>query len=591
MRYPTLPVQDTTMQMVDVFKGYNHNLRIGDGEFYDMQNLSSDQYPILTPRRARGVYVPPVEGAPATASALIGKEKLCYVNGERFYIDGEQVEGLTLDKELCPKQLVSMGAYVVIFPDKKYVNTVKPEDNGLLEATAFFSGVATFAMCKLTGENYAVPDENIKDTAPEGPEDKDMWIDTSVTPNALKQYSAASKMWVQIATTCIKISATGIGTGFSKGDGVEISGLKDSADADIAAIDGAFVLQDCGEDFIVITGILKKAGEVEVENLTVERKLPVMDFVIESGNRLWGCRYGPDAKGEFVNQIYASKLGDFKNWTCYQGISTDSYYANLGTEGVFTGAISHLGYPIFFKESCMHKVYGNYPSNYQVQTTDCRGVQAGCEKSLAIVNEVLFYKARSGVCVYDGSLPSEVSYVFDNEQYGGAVGGAQGNKYYISMKAADGKYHLFVYDIAKSMWHKEDNLQVDQFCSCGGELYAINSADGKIITMLGSGVKDTGQVSWMAETGVIGADVMGKKYLSRLNIQLILEIGARAHIFVQYDSMGEFEFVCSLAGTSLRSFSVPIRPKRCDHLRLRIEGKGEAKIFYICKTFEQGSDI
>jgi hypothetical protein len=43
-------------------------------------------------------------------------------------------------------------------------------------------------------------------------------------------------------------------------------------------------------------------------------------------------------------------------------------------------------------------------------------------------------------------------------------------------------------------------------------------------------------------------------------------------------------------GTSLKTFSVPIKPKRCDHLRLRIDGEGNAKIFSITKTIEQGSD-
>ena len=40
----------TSREMTEVFKGYNHNLRIGDGEFYDMKNLSSNNYPILSQR-------------------------------------------------------------------------------------------------------------------------------------------------------------------------------------------------------------------------------------------------------------------------------------------------------------------------------------------------------------------------------------------------------------------------------------------------------------------------------------------------------------------------------------------------------------
>ena len=46
------------------------------------------------------------------------------------------------------------------------------------------------------------------------------------------------------------------------------------------------------------------------------------------------------------------------------GLSTDSYYGNLGTDGKFTGAITHMGYPLFFKENCLHKVYGDYPAQF-----------------------------------------------------------------------------------------------------------------------------------------------------------------------------------------------------------------------------------
>ena len=36
MEYPTLYVKQKSRQMSDAFLGYNHNLRIGEGEFYDM---------------------------------------------------------------------------------------------------------------------------------------------------------------------------------------------------------------------------------------------------------------------------------------------------------------------------------------------------------------------------------------------------------------------------------------------------------------------------------------------------------------------------------------------------------------------------
>lgn len=237
----------------------------------------------------------------------------------------------------------------------------------------------------------------------------------------------------------------------------------------------------------------------------------------------------------------------------------------------------------------MHKVYGNYPANFQIQTTDCRGVQKGCHGSLAIVNETLYYKSRSSVCAYDGSLPVEISSALGDEAYSDAVAGAIGNKYYISMKDTKDAYHLFVYDTMKGMWHREDETQASCFCNCDGELYYVDT--GRIKTVNGTGLVDTAPVQWMAETGIIGTDSPDKKYISRIVMRLSLELGTRLHLQVQYDSSGAWEQMFSMAGTTLKTFSIPVRPKRCDHLRLRFIGEGAAKIFSITKTIEQGSDV
>ena len=358
-------------------------------------------------------------------------------------------------------------------------------------------------------------------------------------------------------------------------------------------LNNTMVIWECGTDHIVVVGILDAVTVQEAAQgpVTVARSMPNVDFVIESENRLWGCRYGVAANGQVVNELYACKLGDFKNWNCFMGLSTDSYVASLGSDGQFTGAITHLGYPLFFKEGCVHKVYGNFPANFQIQTTALRGVQRGCERSLAIVNEVLYYKARHAVCAYDGSLPVEVSGALGNERYSAAVAGAHGNKYYISMADDAGAYHLFVLDTAKGMWHKEDDLRADAFCSCREELYCIDHDSGNIITMLGSGKQDTGKVEWMVQTGIIGTAMPDMKRISRLLVRMSLEIGTRVRLFAQYDSVGGWEPLGTISGTSLRTFLLPIRPRRCDHMRLRIEGTGEAKIYSITKTIEQGSDI
>ena len=580
MKYPTLKAPSGRREMLDTFKGYNHNLRIADGEFYDMENMSSSYYPLLSPRGKRGVYA-----SPAAPMGLIAKDSLCYVDGESFVVNGYPVD-MGLNDE--PKQLVSTGAYVVIMPDKKYINTLDLTDFGSLDASFTTTAEVTFELCTVDGEAYT--DVTVADTEPEEPENLALWIDTSSTPHSLKKYSATSGMWVSIAATYIKISSLGIGKAFAQYDGVTISGVMGESLQDLNA---TMVIWACGDDYIVVTGILDAVTTQTADDgaVTVERKMPAVDFVTESGNRLWGCRYGVANNGEVVNEIYSCKLGDFKNWNCFMGLATDSYYASCGTDGPFTGAITHLGFPLFFKENFVHKVYGDYPSNFKIQDTALRGVQRGCEKSLAIVNEILYYKARHAVVAFDGSLPVDVSAAFGEELYSEAAAGAHGNKYYVSMRDSKDNWHLFVYDTTRGMWHREDGLRADCFCSCREELYAINHDTRKIITMLGSGTQDRGKVKWMVQTGVIGTDMPDMKYVSRLLVRLSLEIGARVRLFAQYNSTGGWESLGTFTGTDLRSFSLPVRPRRCDHLRLRIEGEGDAKIYSITKTIDQGSDI
>lgn len=580
MKLPALPQKSVSREMVDTFRGYNHNLRISDGEFFDMRNLTSDYYPVLSPRGRRGVYV-----KTSSPQGLIAKNEVCYVDGSDFVIGSNRISmGLSVQESMCPKQLISMGAYVIIMPDKMYINTSDPTDFGNIEAHFSSDEDVIFQMC--TSDGAAMSAYTASPEAPENPANMDYWLDTASTPNVLKQYAATTATWISVASTYIKISSKGIGKEFRQYDGVTISGVLDDRLKDLNA---NMIVYARGDDYLVVSGIMN--GTVtQSEAVSVSRTMPNMDFLTESNNRIWGCRYGEAANGETVNEIYACKLGDFRNWNCFMGISTDSYAASCGTDGPFTGAITHLGYPLFFKENFLHKVYGSYPANYQIQDTACRGVQEGCANSLAIVNGTLFYKSRNGVCAYDGSLPTEISYALGGENYCNAVGGAIGNKYYVSMEDTKGVWHLFVYDVSKKMWHKEDNLHADVFCAHQGELYCIDHDSKEIVTMFGSGTMDGTPVEWMAQTGELGISSPDMKFISRMILRMSAEVGTVINVYAQYDTDPEWILLCNIMSTGLRSFSVPIRPRRCDHMRLRIEGKGTARIYSLTRTITQGSD-
>lgn len=609
MRFTPLKETRTTKYDTDSFYGYNHQIKIVDGEFYEMENMTSDHFPVLSPRKKRGSFVFPTEGT-HHVTGMIGKDALCYVDSGTLYVDNMPINDLILTDGT--KQLVSMGAYIVIFPDKKYINTKDLTEHGSLDA-AYTSpegtedvASVTYSMCKVDGSE--LDDVIVSASAPSDPKGGQYWVDTSGTTHSLKIFDEGTGMWTGVATCYVKIAAPNIGLGFKQYDAVTITGI-DPEITQLKDLEGkTSVLYDVKDNYLVVIGFLDHLSD-QGDPITVKRQSPEMDFVIESQNRLWGCRYGLSHEGKVVNEIYASKLGDFRNWFCYMGISTDSYAASCGTDGPFTGAINHLGYPLFFKETCLHKVYGSYPAQYQIQSTELRGVMKGAGRSLATVNEALFYKSRTGICVYDGSLPKDIGSVFGDITYAGvdedisdglrngAVGGSHGGKYYISMKSdVDGMWHLFVYDVAKGMWHREDTTSVDQFLSHKGELYFIDHLSGGIKTVLGSGIPDEAPVDWMAETGFLGTVVssnrliMTKASIKHVMMRLAMTIGARLSVFIQYDSSGEWEHVATVTGTTLQPFNFPVQPRRCDHFRLKLVGTGDIKVFSLTKTVERGSD-
>ena len=578
MQLPSLDYEYSDRSVTDTFAGYNHKLKIADGEFYDTRNLTSEYYPLLAERRKRGL----VKQLTAPGG-LLGKEKLAYVDNGVLYYDGEAT-GLT---GLTPgeKQLVSMGAYICIFPDKKYYNTADANDRGSMEAYYTSTGAVKYTMCRVDGTDYGTA--TVSTAAPEKPENAALWIDTSKEMHVLKQWSSATKEWVSIPTVYTKVQFISKGELpglFREYDGVTIGGAEADVNGDkvIYAMGGS----ESEFDYIVVTGLLEQAMTQETGSVSLSRSVPQMDFICESQNRLWGCYYGSDGE-QSLNEIYCCALGDFKNWRQYMGLSTDSWTASVGSDGPWTGAVNYLGYPTFFKEDRIHRVSISTSGAHSISETACRGVQKGSEKSLAVVNEILLYKSRSDVCAYQGGFPAKVSEALGDGLYSDAAAGTVRDRYYISMRDSDGKAQLFVYDVGKKLWMHEDGFEADCFARVGDELYALS---GKLLyAMQGSTGEKEPYISWMAETGMLYYQQPDQKYVSNFSLRLSLEEGAALTIYIEYDSTGEWERKGTIKFRGTKAVNVPIRPRRCDHMRIRLEGKGRVRLYSIAKLVTYGS--
>lgn len=367
--------------------------------------------------------------------------------------------------------------------------------------------------------------------------------------------------------------------GFKEGDAIKIDGISEE-------YDGSYTIAAIGARGLILNGIVDDAVSVILEDVnssvTIKRSVPKMDFVIESGNRLWGCFYGIGEDGKVINEIYASALGDPTNWYRYEGISTDSWTATVGADGPFTGAIQYDGYPVFFKENTIIRVYGSAPSSFQLASYNYRGVQAGSAKSLAICDEVLYYLSDDGVMAYNGSVPQKVSDALGNEKYKSGVAGSIGSKYYLSCLDSSDNAHLFVFDARYGLWHREDDLEVCQFLRHKTELYMLTGGD--IITAAG-GEED---VEFEATTGEWGLTDPFRKYFDKFLIRAAVTYEGALDAYISYDG-GSFEHIASfMPGEGVTE--IPLIPYKSDRIRLKFKGRGRVRIVFAYREISDGGD-
>ena len=594
MLYPRMQEVTQYREMTTAFGGYNHQISCPEGQFYDMKNITTLNFPVLSPRQNRGIvkkfYNP---------QGILDKEEILWIDNGILSINGleKELKGVTISKSTT-KTLAKMGAYVIIMPDKVWYNVDKDEC-GYMENTNFVheGEQMIFSLCDADGSVIDWHDAEYYKNLEGGVPDGSYMMTTTNGKASLKVYSATTGIWASVATTYVQITAIGIGEGFEKEDGVKISISKA-----VPSLSNIFVneeedgrmsintsIVDKTDNSITIVGILKENLSIEDNVLVIERKVPDMAFITECNNRLWGC-------SNDGHELYCCKLGDVKNWNCFKGVSTDSWAATIGSDGKFTGAITYLGYPMFFKEDGLIKIMPSSTGGHQTKETKCRGVQKGSHNSLSIMNEVLYYKSSTCVCAYNGSLPYSISDALGDVRYSDAVAGTVGDRYYISMRESNGKYSMFVYDIKNGLWCKEDDTEVFSFCRHLDELYYIDAKDKTMKSVRGTLPYNNiekameGNFDWFVESGDIGYSSPDYKYVARINLRITLELGTNVEFYIQYDSSGVWEHKFSMSGTGTRTFSVPIIPKRCDHFKYKLSGKGGCKIHSITKTTEEGSD-
>jgi hypothetical protein len=546
MIYPILKeLGAPTEKRVLEFKGYDVRNVIDPGAMRDMKNLTTDEYPCIYQRKQRGVYS---DSYNSPKEILARREKLAVCDSTSFWYDGERKFDFTLEYN-GERQLQAINTRIVIFPDKMFYNTE-------------------------TGEHGSL-----------GAEVKAMSVAFHHDPTT---YETCCTLTLALGADLTKIK---------KGDAISFRGLSKS----IKGINN-------GQDNNISNGVVERIDYEEnklyfaegvisyptsdyqdfidngedSEGFTILREIPDLDFIMEYNNRLYGC------KG---NLIYVCKLGDPTNWNYYRSGTADaSYTVEVGTDGDFTGIAQHPTHIVFFKENCIHKLYGYKPSNYQLITTTCLGLEKGSHKSICSINGDIFYKSREGIMVYAGDIPRLISEEFGNDRYDSAVAGSDGLKYYVSMhNKKNDEWYFFNYDIQRGLWTLEDNTHAVSFAYLGNDLLYSDMEKNRIVMVVGNDENmDTDPIEWYAKFGDFDEFVENKKVYSKVLMRMKMEEDSQISAWISIDG-GAWESIYHLDTHFKRTIEMPIVPRRCDRFAILITGKGYTKIESVTRIVREGT--
>ena len=368
---------------------------------------------------------------------------------------------------------------------------------------------------------------------------------------------------------------------FKVNDAVEISGLGTESNNKTAKITGV-------ETKVLTFQNNVFTAETASGTVSIERKIPDLDYICESGARLWGCSNAAET-------IYVSSLDDPTNFFDYSGTADDSYSVEVSSEGDFTGCCALGSSVLFFKENTIHKILGSYPEEYVMYSYQMEGVKAGCHKSVATINETLFYMGVHGVYNYSGGTSSFLSVALGNHGYENAVAGTDGDNYYLSCEYENETY-FFTYSIKSGIWVREDNTRVIDFARVGKDEYLLAS-DGFIYK------EDCGEESdsipwsmtfnpfYESVSGSYNTSfvVYGTKRYSKFTLRTEIPLGSYVRVELKEDD-GPWKEVQKVAGQKNGLSRVVIPIGRCDKCQLRLSGTGQFTLLNMLKEFRIGSD-
>ena len=320
--------------LVRVFGGLNETYACSEAEYSAGVNFSARDFPALSTRKPR-----------RKLRELTGLNGMYHLNGlltvcgkDLIYTpDADGANPVTCTEAVTDgkKALVGIGTKILIFPDKVAFDTADGSVSALGAVWQAEGQSVQFAPCDAAGKAYEVSGYGKEE--PEKPADGQLFLKVEdeehpwASTSTLEEYSASSGSWTAVPLEYCRITAAGLGKLFRQWDTVTVQGAAAETAGQSPELNGDQIVYDMGEDWLRVRctpqgeyfyGTLvqnaaaaqwqsmdgKQHRSVEAaQTVSMERRVPELDFVTECDNRVWGCN-------SRENVIYGCKLGDPTNW-------------------------------------------------------------------------------------------------------------------------------------------------------------------------------------------------------------------------------------------------------------------------------------
>lgn len=533
---PGLNLIKRKQKFLSAFKGLCLRRVTPEGYFKDAENISSDGYPTIAPRKARCIIT-----ECADVHAMYDHAKICWLWEDVLYYGDEAVGTLAPGE----KQFASLGGNIVIYPDKMLLNTQTMILSSLENETTALA--AKVSSCDQDGAGAA---------------------DTNYT----------------------KIEAPGIGAGFKEGDGVSITGLADSL------ADGNYMVQAAMNDYLIVVYALKADKEISGK-ITVSRKAPDFDFICALDNRIWGAstkehKICASKLGDPTNwSVFQGISTDayqaiVPSPTPFTGVSSDigsviffkeeeiirvfgnkpsnyqvTSYRMPGVEAGSSKSIAYLESAILYKGLAGIYVYdGGIPESISAFLGDGRYSNA-CAGAI---------NGKYYISMLDEEAGEYRLFVFDIRTGAWYRENAPRIRYFT--RSGNEMY----------------------MCASDGFIYTVNGGriwyDTKKVLSTRLAIMEN-RIEWYYEIAPMTLCMPLRQYVSELHVRYAMKKGASFSLEIKFHGEKEYMKIAEFTDeTSESTFTVPVPVRRSDSASLRFSGVGDVTVIAIGKTFQEGSN-